>query len=337
MTTLRIGLLGGGGMASTHLRSLLRIAEVQVVGVSAPVVDPSVSDLCARAGIPVKDDRTWLLAGCDLDAVVIATPTDSHGELIALAAEAGLDVFCEKPLARTAAEARAAADGCRRAGVKLAVGHVVRYFTAYSRIRHAVLEGEIGPPALATCRRVSGPPSRSREWYGDARRSGGVIMDMGVHDLDWLRWCLGPVIRLSAVESPLAPGLLAMITLRHAGGALSHVQLSWMDPKGFATAVEVSGPGGLLRHDSRDSQPLRVDGWPGAALPGAGRDEGTVGDVDPYLAELADVVAWWSGGPAPRCRAEDGVAAVALAEAALRSALVRAPVELDDEVVEDVA
>jgi len=337
MTTLRIGLLGGGGMASTHLRSLLRMPDAQVMGVSAPLVDPAVSDLCARAGIPVKDDRSWLLTGCDLDAVVIATPTDSHAELIAQAAEAGLDVFCEKPLARTTAEARAAVEGCRQAGVKLAVGHVVRYFAAYSRIRHAVVQGEIGPPGLATCRRVSGPPSGAREWYGDPQRSGGVIMDMGVHDLDWLRWCLGPVTRLSAIQSPLAPGSVAMITLRHAGGALSHVQLSWMDPKGFATAVEVSGPGGLLRHDSRDSQALQVDGWPGAAAPDAGRDDGTVGDDDPYLAELTDAVAWWSGGPPPRCRAEDGVAAVALAEAALRSALLREPVEFDDEPVEDVA
>lgn len=323
--TLNVGVLGGGGMARTHVQSLLSIPEAGLRGLAAPAVDPAVAALCEAAGIAVGHHAGSLLRQPGLHAVVIATPTDTHARLVEQAAAAGLHVFCEKPLARTAREARSVVDVCAGAGIKLSVGHVVRYFPAYAEIRGAVHAGQVGRPGMAKCRRVSGPPSAAREWYGDPARSGGLITDMGVHDFDWLRWCLGPVERVSALDRES----VAMVTLAHKSGAISSVELSWMDPKGFASSVEVSGPDGLLRYDSREAGSFALNLWPQPAAQGpvvqvpAGRP-----GYDPYRHELSDAIAWFRGGPQPRSDAADAVAAVGLAEAARLSARRREPIAM---------
>ncbi len=251
-------------MAQVHLRSLLSLAGTEVCGVAGLEVMPAVFELCESQAVPVGTSMKWLLGSCRPDVIVVATPTDTHAHLVATAARAGCHVFCEKPLGRTAAEAAESLAVCEQAGVKLSVGHVVRYFPAYARIAEMVKSGQIGPPGLAKCQRVSGPPGAAGEWYADASRSGGLLLDMGVHDFDWLRWCLGPVQRVSAVTSRSDLGQAAMVVLAHASGAISVVELSWMDPGGFATSVEVSGPNGLVRHDSRRSSNYSTELWPAA-------------------------------------------------------------------------
>ena len=327
---LRIGLVGGGAMARTHLASLLSMGDVEVAGVAAPEVSSEVAHLCSDAGLSVSEDVHGLIGSGGLDAVVLATPTDTHVQLVEEAAAAGLHIFCEKPLALGADEARRAAGACRQAGVKLSVGHVVRYFPAYARLHDVLVAGEIGPPAMAKCRRMSGPPGQVRPWYADTLRSGGVVTDMGVHDFDWLLWSLGPVERVSALVTERGVGQVAMVVLAHRAGAISAVELSWMDPTGFWTAVEVSGPGGLLSHDSRSSATFRLDRAPDAGPPPAGVQV-PVGEApgDPYHHEMADALAWFAGGPAPRSGPEDAVAAVALAEAARLSAATRETVVLE--------
>jgi UDP-N-acetylglucosamine 3-dehydrogenase len=308
-------------MAQVHLRALLSLAGAEVCGVAALEMLPAVSELCDSQGVPVGTSMQWLIGACRPDAIVVATPTDTHAQLVTEAAGAGCHVFCEKPLGRTAAEAADTLSACREAGVKLSVGHVVRYFPAYARIAEMVKSGQIGPPGLARCQRVSGPPGAVRQWYADAGRSGGLLLDMGVHDFDWLRWCLGPVQRVSAVASRAEFGQAAMVVLAHASGAISVIELSWMDPEGFATSVEVSGPNGLVRHDSRRSSTYLTQTWPGAEGPEVAVpvQVNTAAD-DPYREEVADALLWFGGGPEPRSTGLDAVAAVALAEAAQLSA-----------------
>ena len=152
-----------------------------------------------------------------------------------------------------------------------------------------------------------------------------------MHDFDWLRWCLGPVQRVSAVTSRSDLGQAAMVVLAHASGAISVVELSWMDPEGFATSVEVSGPNGLVRHDSRRSSTYLTEIWPGAeaAEPAVQVPVNASAD-DPYREEVADALMWFGGGPEPRSTGVDAVAAVALAEAAQLSAARGEPVPADE-------
>jgi UDP-N-acetylglucosamine 3-dehydrogenase len=322
-------------MAHVHLRSLLSLAAAEVCGVASHDVLPAVSELCAGQAVPVGPSIEWLIGTCRPDAIVVATPTDTHAHLVAESAAAGCHIFCEKPLGRTATEAVRSLTACQEAGVKLSVGHVVRYFPAYARIAEMVKSGQIGPPAMAKCQRVSGPPGAVREWYADAGRSGGLLLDMGVHDFDWLRWCLGPVQRVSAVTSRTDLGQAAMVVLAHASGAISVVELSWMDPEGFGTSVEVSGPNGLVRHDSRRALTYVTEMWPGAEAA-----EATVqvplnaSANDPYREEVADALLWFDGGSEPRSTGLDAVAAVALAEAAQLSARRGEPVPFGEVALE---
>ena len=322
---LRVGLVGAGVMGLTHAMSLLASPMGELVGVAAPEVDPRLANLCAGAGVPVGDDVAGLMRGGGLDAVVVATPTDTHAGLVNEAAAAGLHVFCEKPLALSVEEATSAMEACDQAGVRLAVGHVVRYFPAYARIRELVKAGEVGAPGMAKCRRMSSAPGLAREWYADRQRSGGLVLDMGVHDFDWLLWCLGPVERISALVVQRGASQVAMAILAHKQGAISSVELSWMDPTGFWTAVEVSGPGGLLRHDSRSSATYRLDRFPEGDGQESPSVEVPVGETrnDPYREEMEEALSWFAGGPPPRGTAPDAVAAVALAEAAHLAAATR--------------
>ncbi len=326
---LRIGVVGGGVMARTHVSSLLSIPSAELVGLAAPEVSPEVLALCRGAEVPVTSDVHGLIASDGLDAVVVAAPTDAHVSLVEQAAGAGRHVFCEKPLALETRDAKAAVDACEAAGVRLAVGHVVRYFPAYAKLRELVAAGEIGPPAMAKCRRMSGPPGEAREWYADSSRSGGVLTDMGVHDFDWLLWSLGPVTRVSASVADRGAGQVAMVLLAHESGAISAVELSWMDPTGFWTAVEVSGPQGLLSHDSRSSATFRLDRAPGADIPQASVEVPTGAALsDPYRDEMVDALAFFAGGAPPRSGPHDAVAAVALAEAARLAAATQETIDL---------
>ncbi|MHB1781808.1 MAG: Gfo/Idh/MocA family protein [Acidimicrobiales bacterium] len=334
-TTMNVGVLGGGAMAARHLRSLAAVPGVRVLGLAAPEIDDYTMALCDRHQVPVHTDPNRIFDDdhgiAKLDAVVIATPTDTHAELIEMSANAAVHVFCEKPLDRTTLRAQQSMRICEAAEIKLAVGHVVRYFQSYSYIRKAVSTGKIGHPGMAKCRRVSGPPGASRAWYRNDDRSGGVLMDMGVHDFDWLRWCLGPVERVSALVSPTERGPVAMATLAHRSGAISTVDVCWMDPGGFATAVEVSGTEGLIRHDSKSAATFGIELWPSGEAPLASV-EVPVGDdgYDPYLEEIKDVLSWIAGGSAPRVGVGDAVAAIALAEAANLSARERRVVDMKE-------
>lgn len=327
---LRVGVIGAGVMGLAHARSLLAIPSAELTGVAAQEVEPAMARLCRDAQVPLTDDPGALMGGGALDAVVVATPTNTHLRLVQGAASAGLHVFCEKPLALGEKDARSAASACEEAGVKLVVGHVVRYFPAYARMRELVKSGEVGAPAMAKCRRMSSPPGSARAWYASEEISGGLLTDMGVHDFDWLLWCLGPALRVSASVARRGVAQVAMAVLAHEGGAVSSVELSWADPTGFWTAAEVSGPGGLLRYDSRISATFRLDNFARGDGPPTPRVEVPVGEArwDPYREEMEDALSWFAGGPPPRSTVADAVGAVALAEAARLSAATRETVTL---------
>ncbi len=285
---LNVGVIGAGTMGSFHAQLLQQIPEVQLVGVTA--APPSEADaLAARLGIRRYDTVDQLLADPTLAAVVIATPTPTHGDLVVRAARQGKHIFCEKPLARTLAEAERALEACRQAGVRLMVGHVVRFFPEYARIKQLIEEGAIGKPAVLRFSRVAPfPRLGTASWYADPAASGGVILDLMLHDIDTLRWYCGDIVRVHArsLSGRAVNRDYALITIRMASGAIAHLEGSWAHPGGFRTRCEVAGDGGLAAVDSRESAPLAIERWQsegqtgGVALPESPLAE------SPYLVEL---------------------------------------------------
>jgi myo-inositol 2-dehydrogenase/D-chiro-inositol 1-dehydrogenase len=339
-TSPRIGLVGAGGIAYAHMPGLLRLGSVVVYAQDgAPELAAAFASAASAAGtsITVVDSLDELLAAVDL--VDVVTPTFAHAEVVRAALAAGKDVVSEKPLARTDADAADLAERARAAGRQLYPAHVVRFFPAYVRLKEAVTTGLLGELAVLRFVRSGAFPTRT-PWFADRALSGGIVMDQMIHDIDIARWVAGEVVRVSAVSvrggTDAEPVEAAHVLLTHASGAISHVAGVWGPQHlGFSTEYSVTGTLGSLSHSSRAEQDYVADLAAPEAL------DGFLPQVDPaddpYGTELQEFVAAFAGGTVPRVTAEDGVAAVRIANAALESLETGQPVGLAPTTTEVLA
>lgn len=321
---MRFGLIGAGGMGRHQAATLAHIPNATCVALTDLDLSPPALAFAKQIGAEVMPSADSLLARDDLDAVIIATPTSSHAALGIAALRHGKHVFVEKPIARNLSEARELISEAAQAQLKLAVGHVVRYFPEYASARQLIQSGNIGSPGIARAVRLTGHPRAA--WYADHAASGGVILDVMIHDFDWMRWALGPVTRVTArgVSSTLTGCDAAMVILRFQNGALGYVEGSWCY-RSFQTMLEVSGNAGLLRTNNG----ITTSSFQLSA-PEQAPDQWSDGlEVGPYLAQMQDVVAYFAGGPAPRHTPEDALEALRLALAARESLSTGEPVFLE--------
>ncbi len=323
-----IGLVGAGGISRAHMPGLLELgSEILVFSQKGA---PELLREYPGARIPV-DIATSLDELLDrADVVDVVTPTSTHHDIVRAALEAGRDVICEKPMARTSGDARDLVDLAGSRGLHLLPAHVVRYFPEYVVLKEAVSQGRLGE--LAVLRFVRSGSFPTSPWFADTEASGGIIMDQMIHDLDQARWIAGPVRRVSALRTRTSSGdhpvEAAHVILTHASGAISQCSGVWGPPHlEFTTEYAVAGTGGTLAHSSRAENgylanlqdPQVADGY----LPATDPAE------DPYTLELRDFFGAIAGGPRARVSGADGVEAVRLAEAALESIRTGQPVDLD--------
>lgn len=296
---------------------------------------PGAATLAAQYGAAVFDSFEALLSAVDI--VDICTPTPLHHPLVLQAAAAGKAIVCEKPLARTTAQAIEMIAACERAGVPLLVAHVVRFFPEYALAQAMVARGEIGRVAVTRLTRASFKPNADdpASWFHDPAQSGGMLMDLMIHDYDYARWIGGEVesvyARSSLMQNPDSPYDYGLVILQHRNGALSHVEGGWAyPPPMFRTALEIAGDRGLIEHPAGSSTPLQLhmraggNGSAAIAVPASPLAE------DPYTTEIKEFYAVLDGDLAQsRVSAHDGLAAVQIAEAAIQSAYTGRPVHLE--------
>lgn len=273
----------------------------------------------------VYDDLDALIN--DVDVIDVCTPTDTHHEIVLKAAAAGKQIVCEKPLARTYTEGREIIEACEKAGVKLLVGQVVRFFPEYALAKSVVEAGKIGQVGVIRLKRVGFQPSRNPNWFADFERSGGVILDLMIHDFDYARWVAGDVESVFArnVRSNQADTMddYCLAILKHKSGAISHVEGAWAYPAPlFRTALEIAGDGGLIEHPAGSSVPLEIhlDQLPDGSRPNPGVPTSPLLD-DPYVLEIQHFYDVLSGANIPlRITGADALAALQIALAAVQSA-----------------
>lgn len=324
----RVGVVGPGFAGSHHIAAWRRLGvPVEVYG-----ADPESAELAAgRLGVRRHGSLAELLAAVDL--VDVCVPTDRHAEVVLAAAGAGRHVICEKPLARTREQALEMVSACDAAGVQLHPGHVIRFFPEYALARRTVAEGGIGRPAVLRLARTVAVPTWS-SWFKDPARSGGILYDTMIHDVDYVRWVAGEVTRVFAKVVSAGDGgapTRAYAILTHRDGAISHLEGTWALPgTAFRAAFEIAGERGLLQHDSAATSPLRVDvaeaDEKGQGLPPLDLAE------DPFQLELDEFRRAVEGGPAARVTAADAMAAMAIAQAAVDSAASGRAVSLEEVV-----
>ncbi|MEZ0327163.1 MAG: Gfo/Idh/MocA family protein [Fimbriimonas sp.] len=311
---MRVGILGTGHMGNTHARQYRKMPDVQV---GYHDRHPERADsFRERWGAECCQSAEELIQWAD--AIDICLPTDLHPEFALIAIASGKAVFLEKPIAFTMADGARIVGAANRAGVPLMIGHVLRYFPEYATARRIVQSGGIGTPAAARMRRGGPTPKGQNEWFLDIERSGGVLLDLVIHDFDWLRWTLGEIKHLYAksvaVENGNGPDY-ALTTLTFENGAVAHVEGTWMDPSGFRTTFEVAGSDGIIEFDSRTSPALRVN-RPGLTT----TDPAHAAELDPYYLELRGFVDAVSNGTPPPISGEEGLHALGISLAALQSA-----------------
>jgi myo-inositol 2-dehydrogenase/D-chiro-inositol 1-dehydrogenase len=290
----RLGLIGAGRMGRVHLRALSASAVVRVVAVA----DPSVAarDMLHDAGVELHADAETMLRAAGLDGVLVAAPSALHLSLVARIAAAGLPILCEKPCGITADQAREAAKIAERHAVKLQVAYWRRFVPALQRLRQRITDGELGALYFLACYQWDGEPPSAR--FDSS--SGGIFVDMGVHEFDQIRWLSGQefsrldVAVASVTAAPESAQALCMLS----GGSTALVSLGRRFPLGDVCRVEAFG--------TRDAEDCRFL-WP---------PDGERVFLDALRHQAEAFANWVRGGEATGATAADAVAALAAAEQA---------------------
>lgn len=308
-----VAIVGAGFMAETHAVQYEEM-NVDVAGIVSRSGPDEFIDRLGLNATPYTNTET-MCRELDVDFVDICTPTDTHLDLVRTAADASFDIFLEKPIAGSLAEAREIADLVADADVTCMVGHVLRYFPQYQAAKRHVDDGKLGKPGVARARRLSPFPDwGSNNWYADQDRSGGVFLDLAIHDLDYLRWVWGPVARVFARRSRGTGYEHGFVTLRFENGAVGYVESSWAQPgsRDLTAELELAGDGGLLEFDT-DDEPYRE----------FRADDATVESPvakDGYRRQLEHFVDCIESGVTPDVTPADAIASLRLAVAAVESA-----------------
>jgi predicted dehydrogenase len=315
----RVAVIGAGAMGANEARACAGVSGVTVAWI-ADQDKAAAAAVANELGARATTDNATAIAS-DVDAVIIAVPTPFHRSVTELAAAHGKHVFCEKPIARTIEDAEAMVAACDRAGVRLMIGHVVRFFPEFVKIHDVLQAGSLGRIGLARASRVNAHPPGDGNWYRDLETSGGLIVDLMIHDFDTLRWYFGDVERVFAqglsYTSHQPTSDYALAVLRFANGVIAHVEGSWAHGS-WRTAMEIVGEHGIVRHNGEEAAPIRVEKR-GPANQGLLISRHWAANDSPYRAELRHFFDCLTNGKPFQTDGSDGLRALEVALAVLAS------------------
>ena len=323
-TKLNIGLIGLGRLGRVYARDLAaripctRLVAVADVDAAAVESVGDEFDVARRSTNPAD-----IIGDASVDAVVIVTPTSTHREITEAALSAGKSVFCEKPLSISLDEAMAIRQAVERSGVFFQMGFMRRFDRGFAAAKRHLDEGAIGDAVVF--KSTSRDPYRPSVEYADPRSSGGLIIDMGIHDCDLARWYMGDVESVQAIGGLLAYPELgavgdidnAVISLIFESGRLGVIDITRNGIYGYDINADLLGTRGTLRIGYLRETPLNI------------MTKGIVThDVVPYFMErfaeayttqLEDFAQNVLHGRTPPITVDDGVAALRVAVAATRA------------------
>ena len=250
--SLKIGLIGAGRIGQLHAEHLTsRITSADLVMV-ADVFEEAARQCAERYAIPsATRDYRAILEHPDIQAVVICSSTDTHAQIIEEAAQAGKHIFCEKPIALDLPSIDRALNAVERAGVKLQIGFNRRFDANYRRVRQAVEQGEIGRPHLIHI--VSRDPDPPSIEY--IRVSGGIFLDMTIHDFDMARFLIGSEVEqiyvlANVMDNPDIGAVgdvdTAVVMLQFTDGVIGTISNSRHAAYGYDQRVELLGSAGVV-------------------------------------------------------------------------------------------
>ena len=326
-----VAIFGAGRIGRIHAANLAALSGVTLTYISDPVAEAAGS-LARQLGATVASAEQ-VFGDPTIDAVVIASSTDTHSDLLSRAAAAGKHIFCEKPIDLSLARVRACVDDVQQAGVACMIGFQRRFDPTFNEARTRLDRGEIGNPEMliVTSRDPGAPPVEY------IKASGGIFRDMLIHDFDIFRWILcadGDTAQwLSATGSVLTdPAIGAAgdmdctaVTIRTAKGRLCQINTTRRSAYGYDQRFEVMGSHGMLQCGNH--RPTEVAQWNASGIHGDNPENFFLQRyAAAYQLEMAHFFDCLQSGEAFRTTVADGLAAQELADAASESAKSGRPV-----------
>ena len=265
MARLNVGLIGLGRLGRVYARDLAgRIPETRLVAVADPAGTVA-KDIAAEFDVPRSyTDPLALIDDAAVEALVIVTPTHVHRDQVIAAAQSGKPTFCEKPPALSLDEVAAMKAAIDRAGMFFQMGFMRRFDAGYAAGKKAIDEGRIGQPLVFKA--TSRDPFRPSLEYANPASSGGMLIDMGIHDFDLARWFMGDVRTVSAIGGTIAYPELetvgdidnAIASLVFASGKLGVVDLTRSGIYGYDISTEILGLEGTIRIGYLRETPITI-------------------------------------------------------------------------------
>jgi len=332
---ITVGIIGAGRIGRLHAEHLAyRIPQANVL-VVCDIILEAAQKCAAECGIPTAaQDHQAIMEDPDIEAVIICSSTDTHAQMIEEAAVAGKHIFCEKPIALDLARIDQALEAVEKAGVKLQVGFNRRFDANHSRVRQAVEQDEIGEPHLLHI--ISRDPAPPPIEY--VRVSGGIFLDMTIHDFDMARFLIGSEVEeIYAVGGVMVDPAIGeagdvdttVITLCFENGVIGTIDNSRQAVYGYDQRVEVFGSKGSISTGNNYPNTATIRGAQNIHrdLP---LNFFVERYVDSYIAEMRAFLACIQQDTTPLVTGQDGRVPVVMGYAALKSYEENRPVKLSE-------
>lgn len=287
---IRVGVIGLGFMGATHLRNWQVIDGVTVVAVcdANPISETAKqgnidtgSDALNLNGVAIHTDVAEMLATENLDAVSIALPTHLHKAVAIQCLEAGTHVLCEKPMALNVADCDAMIEAATQAGKQLMVAHCIRFWPEYAWVKQVVERGEYGKVLAADFERLTAAPAWADDsWLADPAKSGGLALDLHIHDLDYIQYLFGAPTNIRSVGTRHV-----QTQVDYGDGRAITAAASWAMPAsfGFQMAFKIMLENAALIFDGNALRVYPSDGEP--FVPELAEGDGYKGEIE-YFAQV---------------------------------------------------
>jgi predicted dehydrogenase len=341
--TIKVGIAGLGFMAATHIKAYRQLEGVEIHAVCNPsgrCLDGDLTKVGGNIGAndPVNLDMTRvkgtrnfadLLADPEIDLIDLCTPTLQHPEMFSAALRAGKHVVCEKPLARTADLARGMVNEARAAATFAIPAMCLRFWPEWAWLKEAIDRNTYGRVLSARFRRVAEPPGWGQKHFANGAQSGGALLDLHIHDVDFVNFLFGRPKRVFARGYTKYSGAIDHVVAQYevASGAIVHAEGSWaMSPGfGFSMAYTVN-----FENATADYDLVRApDNLLRLSRPGQPAETVHCAGPDGYVGELAHILESIRSGRSPTVvTMQDGLTAIEICEAEERSIQTGQPVSL---------
>ena len=329
--TVRFGLLGAGRIGKVHAKAVTANPKAKLVAV-ADAFPKAASDIAAQYGCEVRTIEQILAAG-DIDAVVICTPTDTHADLIEQFSKAGKAIFCEKPIDLSVERVKACLKVVDATGGTLMVGFNRRFDPHFMAVHDVIAKGEIGDVEMVTI--ISRDPGAPPVDY--IKRSGGIFRDMTIHDFDMARFLLGeePVAVTAHASVLVDPEIgkagdydSVSVILETASGKQAIISNSRRATYGYDQRIEVHGSQGVVSAENQRAVSIEIANGDGYTRPPL-HDFFMTRYTEAYANEIASFISAVEKCTTITPSGSEGLAALALADAAVKSVAEKRQIRID--------